>query len=556
MNIQELLESIDSLAARAKLSRNSAFAAWYAINFGGLDEDDALEAASVDGGNDQGIDIIYADEQYQKIFILQSFVPGSDSGFEKSTKLEKWNALVGSIPYVTNPTLLRESGRNDLADLIEEIKENNPNFQLSFGLISLGVMNSEINRSVSATQSIHNDLHFFFISKEEIINDYQALIEDEGGVPEDKISFTNGFIKDIGSYGESYIGSISALELIRLHNAHPQKIFSGNIRLFLGSRKGGINEKIIKTAKEKPDHFWALNNGITIVADSISEDTASSIIVKRFSIVNGCQTTSCLVSAGNDGKNAKVLARVIAAKSGSKNDIVLYNNSQNAIKIWAVRAADDTQEILKKRLKEVGIEYAPKQKGSKKQNGENIIELDKIAQYLAASRQEFLIQSINNKAELFEEPYTKIFKKGMQPQEVLIAWTIGTLADCIRSEQLEKMDKDEYSGLLSVQSTLWIVYTTYKLIEKFSNIKSEQITLKKILTSEFESSLRKYVQKALELYYNEAVNTYDNSEYGSFKSTLRSNKFLDKVTTKLAMKINNVRGLPNLENTAKSIKIT
>jgi len=35
------------------------------------------------------------------------------------------------------------------------------------------------------------------------------------------------------------------------------------------------------------------------------------------------------------------MARVIAAKSGLRNDIVRYNNSQNAVRIWTVRAADD-----------------------------------------------------------------------------------------------------------------------------------------------------------------------------------------------------------------------
>lgn len=554
MNISELNQSIDTLAARAKLSRNSSFAAWYAINFGALDEDDALEAAAVDGGNDQGIDIVYTDEQFQKIFILQSFVPGSDASFEKATKIEKWNALIASIPYIKNTDLLRESGRNDLAALIDEAKNANPSFQITLGLISLGKTNPDIRRSVSAAAQLHEDLNFFFSSQEDILKEYQVLIEDEGGVAEDRIKFTTGFFKDEGAYGEAYIGSISAQELSRLHRVHSQKLFSGNIRLFLGSRKGGINEKIIKTAKEKPDHFWALNNGITIVADSITENNDESITVKRFSIVNGCQTTSCLVNAGSEGEKAKVLARVIAAKAGSKNDIVLYNNSQNAIKIWAVRAADDTQEILKKQLKEVGIEYAPKQEGSKKQKSEKIIELDKIAQFLASTKQEFLIQAINNKAELFEEPYTKIFRKGITPQEVLMAWEIGRISDELRSKQLDSMDKDSYAGLLGVQSTLWIIYTTYKLIEKHSNVKSTHITTNKIIQDEFTSSLKKYVSKAVELYYNEAVNTYDPEEYGSFKSTLRSNKFLEKVTTKMAMKINSIKGLPNLENTAKSIK--
>jgi hypothetical protein len=125
------------------------------------------------------------------------------------------------------------------------------------------------------------------------------------------------------------VGSVSAAELQRLHKAYPQELFSGNIRLFLGARKGGINEQIIKTAKEHPGLFWALNNGVTIVADTIgaqSEGAIRRVNLKRFSIVNGCQTTSSLVHA-DAPPNAKVLVRIIADKQSIITDIVRYNNS-------------------------------------------------------------------------------------------------------------------------------------------------------------------------------------------------------------------------------------
>lgn len=564
MELKNLQESVDALASRAGLTQAKAFAAWYAINFGGVDEDFALEAAAIDGGNDQGIDIIYADEQYQRIFVLQSFVPGSSQNFQKPTKLEKWNAVVASIPHVTDTKSLRSSGRNDAADFIEEITQSFPGFEITFGLISLGRGNVEIERAVAAAASseIYKDYSFIFLPQEKILEEYSILIEEEGGIPEEEITFAGGFFKDEGAYGLAYVGSISAMELVRIYKKYPSKIFSGNIRLFLGARKGGINEKIIKTAKENPDGFWALNNGITIVADSITEKkrrgSGGSIIAKRFSIVNGCQTTSCLVKAGKEGGAAKVLVRIIAAKAGIKSDIVLYNNSQNAVKIWAVRAADDTQELLKKQLAKVNIQYAPKRQGTKKQSTENTIELDRVTQFLAASKQEFLVQAINNKAELFDEPYSKIFKKGIAPEKVLIAWKVGQLSDNERSEQLSKIDKDAYSGLLGVQSTLWIVYTTYKLLDKFSTLESPHVTLERIIHRDFLSGLQKYVNKAVELYYGEAINTYDYEEYGSIKSTLRSNKFLEKMNSKLNMKINNLKKseLKNLETTAKSISAT
>jgi len=57
--------------------------------------------------------------------------------------------------------------------------------------------------------------------------------------------------------------------LARLHKNYGNLLFEGNVRLFIGERKGGINEKIIDTATNRPGEFWALNNGITIVAESL-----------------------------------------------------------------------------------------------------------------------------------------------------------------------------------------------------------------------------------------------------------------------------------------------
>lgn len=68
--LSEIISSIDELASRGRISRNRAFAAWYAINFFDIDEDEALEAAAADGGNDQGIDLVFPDEATQEIVAI------------------------------------------------------------------------------------------------------------------------------------------------------------------------------------------------------------------------------------------------------------------------------------------------------------------------------------------------------------------------------------------------------------------------------------------------------------------------------------------------------
>ena len=555
-DVKEIFSSIDELASRGKITREKAFAAWFAINFFNLDEDEALEGAAADGGNDQGIDLAFADHTAEEIVVIQAHCP---TNLTKKTPKEKWDAVLGSIPFVKDPTRLAKIGRPDLAETIGAIKEAHPEYPINAGLITLGLHSPEIRSSYEAQKEDSERVNFFYLCQEDIISRYRFLVSSENGIAEDVLKFSGKHIEDKGEYGKAWIGSVDAAELQRLYKAHQDDLFAGNIRLFLGARKGGINEQIIKTAKETPGTFWALNNGITIVADTADpidgDKDETSLRLKRFSIVNGCQTTSSLVQA-KASSEAKVLARVIAAKTSIRNDIVRYNNSQNAVRIWSVRSADDLQKTLREEFKKVGVDYAPKQEGSRRKKDTSIIELDKATQYLASFENDYLIQAIANKGELFDQPYQKIFYKGIRAQTVYLAWLAGNMADVERLSMLESLEEDETSGLLSVTSAYWIVYVTRKLIDRFTNANAPQITLSKMRSAEFESALKKYVSKATDLFYDAAVDTYDRDEYGSFKSTLRSSKFLQKMDGKIKVRVGRLgaKSLPDLVAVCKSIK--
>ena len=72
----------------------------------------------------------------------------------------------------------------------------------------------------------------------------------------------------------------------------------------------------------------------------------------------------------------------------------------------------------------------------------------------------------------------------------------------------------------------------------------------------FQNSINKYAAKATEIFFDAAIDTYDRSEYGSVKATLRSVKFLGKMDSKIAMRVAKLKAkeLPNLVDVCKSIK--
>lgn len=560
--MKDILDSIQELAKRAGVSAHKAFTAWYAINIHDMDEDEALSSAAMDGGNDNGIDLVFADDSNRTIYVIQGHC---GDNHKKMTPKGKWSDVLAAIPFYEETKALRDLGRKELADQIDAVKSENVDYTVAFGLLSLGQHNAAIKKSVETTNSsaTFKKYQFFYVAQQQVVDQYTALIESELGIAEDELTFSGGLVDSTGDYGNAWIGTVPASELIRLHKRYSNQLFAGNVRLFLGSRKGGINEQIIKTATETPGLFWALNNGVSIITNTAipKKNSPNVLTLRRFSIVNGCQTTSAL-SQANPTDDCKVLVRVIAAKDTVKNDVVRFNNSQNAIKIWTVRAVDSTQERLRKEIEKVGITYAPKQSGSRRKvNKDKIIELDRVAQYLAAQQSQFILQAIDNKAELFDQPYSKIFFPQIPAALVLCAWQIGNICEEKRAEELAGLEKNSTSaGLFAVTSTFWIILTTYKIIVRYSDINSPYITLQKINTEEFRVALGKIVDMAIEIYYLQAVDTYgDGIEFGTHKSTLRSAKFLQLIEPKIDFKIGQLgklkTGKPTaLENVVKGIK--
>lgn len=558
IDTKHLKASIDALASRGNTTRQRAFAAWYAQNFLSADEDEVLDLASMDGGEDQGIDLIYADTTANQIHVLQAHCPETPN---KKTPTNKWDAVTASIAAFETPDLFKTQGRLDLYKHLAHIKESYPDYDVTFGLISLGEKSDQICKKLDATQQAPSfkQYSFFYHSLPDIQSKYSSLVASEHNVLKDHIKFKDKYLHNKGKFGEAWFGTVSAKELIRLFKDYKSELFAGNVRLFIGSRKGSINEQIIKTAKEDPGLFWALNNGISIVANSVEVDAndKSRLNLHRFSIVNGCQTTSCLAAA--EAENADVLVRVVAAAPSVVSDIVRFNNSQNAVKIWAVRSVDDTQEHLRTEFEKFKIQYAPKREGTKSKRDPNrIIELDKLTQFLASARHEFLIQAINSKTELFDQPYQKLFDHNTRAAPIHLSWRTGILSDEIRQERAGSLKSggDKISNaLLGVSGTYWIIYCTNKLINAANPTLYSQLDLQKQLSPEFDGALKKYTLAAIDMYFDTAIDTYDEDEFGSVRSALRSQRFLQKfdqkINNKLAGKIKSLK-LPQLASALKS----
>lgn len=179
---------------------------------------------------------------------------------------------------------------------------------------------------------------------------------------------------------QCFIGKIKAKHLRILYEQHRYRLFSLNIRNYIGNTS--VNKQMAATAASDPTNFFYFNNGISAVATKITPDpTRNVLLCERFSIINGAQTVRTLAKTSNAAiEDLEVLIRVSAVTLRQKqsdmeflDSVTKFNNTQNAIKVADFRSNDAIQNLLRKRFSSIAvdgkhIEYYNKRSGEQRRN--------------------------------------------------------------------------------------------------------------------------------------------------------------------------------------------
>jgi hypothetical protein len=147
-------KSLVDLAKRHRISENKAFAVWYGITAFRLSEEEALEAASYDGGNDRGIDFFLVDDEWERVVIVQFKNHKNASRAPKPAELA---LLLDTLDELEEPQELLDAGRDDLAEAagaLGEARSNGYSVQLQF--VYPGARSPELERGVRAFNRKNN----------------------------------------------------------------------------------------------------------------------------------------------------------------------------------------------------------------------------------------------------------------------------------------------------------------------------------------------------------------------------------------------------------------
>ena len=126
--------------------------------------------------------------------------------------------------------------------------------------------------------------------------------------------------------------------LAEFYEQHGGRLLEGNVRSYLQA-KGKVNKGILQTLQDKPDKFFAFNNGLTIVCKSYEYSIGEGLLqIIEPQIVNGGQTTASLFKALEAElalTKVSVQAKIVKLPPDSDQvflrNISQYSNTQNRI---------------------------------------------------------------------------------------------------------------------------------------------------------------------------------------------------------------------------------
>lgn len=396
-----------------------------------VDDIHSVAAESItDGGDDKKCDLIYIDREEGVAVIAQCFSSSKAKAAAPANKASDLNIAIAWLlqrPIKELPLRLRSAAKELRAAIDDkEIKRmeawyvhNMPeSTNVKDELVTVAQTLSTLTTNLSPNNRI--DVSALEIGKGRLEDWYRETLSPILVNDEVKIDVGAGFKLSAGSW-ESYVTAVPAKVLHKLYKAHATRLFSANVRDYLGSRKSdaNINNGIKETAENNPDNFWVFNNGITILTHSFEERVSKNkkqLLIRGVSIVNGAQTTGAIGTLSKaPPEHALVPARFVSTSDSELvYDIIQYNNSQNKVTASDFRSTDRVQKRLRSEVLQIpSAKYEGGRRGGHKdaiERNKNLMPSYTVGQALAAYHLD-PVTAYNQKSEIWvnDKLYARFF---------------------------------------------------------------------------------------------------------------------------------------------------
>lgn len=446
-----------------------------------LDDIHSVAAESVtDGSDDKKCDLIFIDREEGVAVIAQCYFSAKDKRSAPANKASDLNIAVAWLlqrEVADLPERLR-SAATELRSAIANGDIQRFEAWYVHNLPESTNVEDELSTVAATAKTVTEALHpakRISISAAEIGRQSLEALYSETLSPilvNDvvKIDVESGFPLQTEAWS-AYVTAVPARVLHSLYKKHKTRLFSANVRDYLGSRKSdaNINNGIKRTAESSPNDFWVFNNGITVLTHHFDEDEKNGkkqLTVRGISIVNGAQTTGAIGSlAKAPDPKALVPARFVqTSKPELIYDIIQYNNSQNKVTASDFRSTDRIQKRLRDEVAEIpNAKYEGGRRGGHKdvmERNKNLLPSYTVGQALAAFHLDPLT-AYNLKSEIWvsDQTYARFFNDNTTGAHLVLCYA---LLRAVEDAKRSLVGKSKLEGGLTKQESQLLSYFRHR----------------------------------------------------------------------------------------------
>ena len=376
----KLKDYVQEITNDHRLPEEAALAWWF-CQAALLDADDKVnieDSISVGmGGPDLGCDIIFASKPSQIVYICQvKFREKLKVKSEDRADINLFLTLAAQI-FSSNKQKFDRFIKDGNPEVKRKLKEaykliRQDNYKLELIYITTGKFSDELkNQAETRIDTIkeefclpEDNLKYLFFDGEDCCKIFEYFEYDVPAIPSATLDLVGQICTPDDSGAENApvckVFTTTVKSICKLFSDHGDRLFARNVRLHVGD-DSTVNKDISSTIKSKPEKFFYMNNGITILAHKV-KNVDKSILVASPQIINGQQTTRQIGSfqVQDISKKAHVLVKVIVPpfqnQDSSKKyrsfifDVVRATNSQNKISLQELFSNNREHILIEKNL--------------------------------------------------------------------------------------------------------------------------------------------------------------------------------------------------------------
>jgi hypothetical protein len=413
-------------------------------------------SALTDGPDDKSCDLVYVDRDARSVIVAQGYEAAATTKKQQaplgkvSSLHQAVNWLFGAQKSEELPERLRSSW-NELRDALVDGIVDDVQIWFVHNLPQAPQNAQELTAVAQAADALIRQRYDTTVSVVAVELGNETLADRYEGsrtpilVTDEFVIATDGHFTEQGDNWTALCTTVPASWLYERFQTHRDRLFSANIRGYLGSKRSqsNINNGIQETIRDAPAKFWAYNNGITALVHKFEATPGlPDVRITGIAIVNGAQTTGAIGSTEANGiAQSRLLARFIKCEDAATvREIIRFNNRQNPTQAADFRSNDRVQTKLVTEFGALGVVgYNGGRRGGAedviRRPGENQISATVAAQALAAFHGGPAI-AYHEKGQIWEvdEIYSTVFPERTTARHIIFVFSL------LRAVERQKVD--------------------------------------------------------------------------------------------------------------------